>query len=31
MLAFVLCLPFPLRADDEFAIKDVRTRLDQGV
>jgi hypothetical protein len=31
ILGLVLCLPFPLRAGDEFVIKEVRTRLDQGV
>lgn len=31
ILGLVLCLPFPLRAGDEFVVKEVRTRLDQGV
>ena len=31
ILGLVLCLPFQLRAGDEFVVKEVRTRLDQGV
>jgi hypothetical protein len=31
ILGLVLCLPLPLRAGDEFVVKEVRTRLDQGV
>jgi hypothetical protein len=31
ILGLALCLPLSLRAGDEFLVKDVRTRLDQGV